>query len=167
MERPVKASSNKAAVDPAAGLPESGTVQVACKMPNGIKLRLFAMEDTLEPIAGGATRTVKRARAVGEPVTLNGNALAFGQIPEYKIIGGYAITEDVDAQFFAEWLRQNADSDIVKNRLVFAYEKASDLSAAARELRGQKSGLEPISQGGDARLPKDVRKVEKTDKEAA
>lgn len=124
-------------------LPESGTVTVACKMPNGVQLRVFRMVEQAELVMGGGTRMTQRAEPIGNPVILKGNAIPFGVTPEHKIIGGYALTEDVDAQFFRKWLEQNADSALVQNKLVFAWEKVSTVEGQAREQALLRSGLEP------------------------
>lgn len=149
----------------AAGLPESGTVTVACKLPNGLILQLSYAEDVSEPVMGGGVKVSKRYRKGGQQVTLHPARVPFGEIPEYKVIGGYSITEGVDAQFFAEWLNQNEDSELVKNKLIFAYERDTTVAAVARENRGVKSGLEPVNPGRDDRMPKQIKPADRTDKD--
>jgi hypothetical protein len=91
-------------------------VTVACKLPNGLQLDL-----------------------VGYPgvIKLNG-------VNSSNLIGGYGVTEGVDKSFFDAWLVAYKDSALVKNDIVFAYEKSSDLSAAAKAHVDVVTGLEPI-----------------------
>lgn len=92
----------------------TATVTVGCKLPNGLHLDL------------GDKR-----------VTLNGANSA-------RIVGGYGITEGVDAAFFEAWKKTYADSPAVKNGLVFAHGKTGDVEAQAREQAEIRTGLEPL-----------------------
>lgn len=132
-------------------------VTVACKMPNGLLLRLFRWEEFDEPVMGGGSKTVRRAIETGERITLNGYAVPFGEIPEQQIAGGYGITHNVPADFWAEWLKQNGESDLVKNNIVFAHAKSADTVSQAREYKKQRSGLEPIDPN---KLPRGIKQAE-------
>lgn len=138
-----------------AALPESGTVTVASKVPNGITLRLFDMHNTEELVMGGGVRSTKKAfLADREPVHIKGCTAPFGE-PIF-LVGGYALTPGVDAQFFAEWLRQNHDSDLIRNRIVFAQETKDHAEGQAADQQEILSGLHPLiksEDGGDARDP--------------
>lgn len=134
-------------------------VTVACKMPNGLLLRVFAMETHSEPVMGGGVREAKSARQIGGTVKLNGNAVPFGKRPDHPIVAGYALTHGIDKEFFDKWLEQNRDSDIVKNSLVFAYDKGDSVRDAAKEHAKARSGLEPIEPDTDPRLPKGNRNL--------
>lgn len=138
-----------------AALPETGTVTIACKLPNGLIMRLFEMQDTEELVMGGGVRSVKKAfLADHPPVKLNGCAAPFGS--PILLVGGYALTRNVDVQFYAEWLRQNWDSDLIKNRIIFAQEKEDSLVGQATEQEEILSGLQPLrrsEEGGDMRDP--------------
>lgn len=137
-----------------ASLPESGEITVACKTPNGIIMRLFEMHEQEEITLAGSRRIMKAIQSEHEPVRIKGCAAPFGS--PIVTIGGYALTHGVDAQFFAEWLRQNADSDLVKNRLVFAHESREYISDKAEESEKVLSGLQPLvrsEDGGDLRDP--------------
>jgi hypothetical protein len=122
------------------------TVTVASKLQNGLVLQLYKMVPTREPLPGGGTRETKRAEKVHQPITIAGCAVFRGvdlAEREPKVLtGGYALTHGVDAEFFAEWLRQNADADIVRNKLVFAH--ATDTAGQAKEHAALKSGAEPL-----------------------
>lgn len=138
-----------------AALPETGTVTVACKLPNGIILRLFAMQDAEELVMGGGVRSIKKAILTDqEPVEIKGCAAPFGS--PILLVGGYALTPNVDAQFYAQWLKQNSDSDLIKNRVIFAQETRDHLEGQANEQAEILSGLQPLTRsedGGDVRDP--------------
>lgn len=139
------------------------TVTVALKMPHGLILRLFRMEDHDEQVMGGGTKTVQKAVLDDrESVRLNGTSKKWDQ--PYAIdahgnpvllMGGYALTSGVDAQFFDEWMRQNAKSDLVRNNLIFAAGRTNETRDMAKEFASTRSGLEPLSPGdrNDKRVP--------------
>jgi hypothetical protein len=144
------------------------TVTVGLKHPNGIVLRVFLMEEVNEPVMGGGWRTVKQARAKeGIEIVLNGNAVPFGAQPKCEIVAGYALTRGVSKDVWDEWLKQNANSALVKNGLIMAWEKPDFARDAAKERRATRSGLEPLSQADDPRAPKGVKKDEAPDEDAA
>eukprot|EP01037_Dinobryon_pediforme_P023421 gene23421-24867_t len=134
------------------------TVTVACKIPNGLQLRVFKTEDVEEAVLGGGTRTVKRATQVGDIVKIHGPASPFGVAPKAPIAGGYALTHNVPAEFFAEWMKQNADSDLVRNGLIFASAKPDTTTGWAKERESVRSGLEPID---PTKLPKGIEPASK------
>jgi hypothetical protein len=121
-----------------------GTLTVGCKIPMGLQLRLFRMVERSEPQPGGGYRMAPSAMVYGEPVFINGCAYAANApLPEYPIIGEAGLTFGVDADFFAEWLKQNADAEVVKKGLIFAHIK--DTAGLARESAGKKSGMERLN----------------------
>jgi len=136
------------------------TLTIACKLPHGLVLRLWQMVDVDQPVMGGGIRTVREARPDIDKgrVLIGGVAAPFGQSPASQISFGYALTPNVDAEFWNEWLRQNAQSDVVKNKLIFAVPKPVDIPTRTRELENNKSGLEPLD---PLNLPREFRKVEK------
>lgn len=122
-------------------------VTVACKLPHGLVLRIFEMVERYEPVMGGGSRLVKVAQATGESVVIHGNAVPFGIIPNYEIIAGFALTHNIDRDFWENWARVNAELPAVKKGLIFAYEDVNDARARAKEMAAAKSGLEPIDPG--------------------
>lgn len=122
----------------------TGRVTVACKVPNGIVMRVFSMVDDHEPVMGGGTRRVKKAVPVGESVHIFGPAVPFGAAPRVLIAGGYALTTGVPEDIATEYMKQNADGDIVKNQQVFIYATEASARDAALERADIKSGLEPL-----------------------
>lgn len=133
---------------------ENGTVTVACKLPHGLILQMHEMVEGSEPVMGGGTRSFKIARRVGEPVRVRGNAVPVGKAPLHAIESGFALTPNVDAAFFSAWLKQNADHDAVKNRLIYAV--GSKDVGKPRELRELKSGLEPLDMSRTQRNGRDT-----------
>lgn len=129
----------------------AGTVSIACKVPNGLLLRLFDMVEVDVPVMGGGTKTVKegrpRARADGQEINIkiNGPATPFGVAPKCLIVGGYAITPNVDADIWAEWLSQNKSSDMVKAHMIYAHEKPEYANKMAVERKELQSGMHPLN----------------------
>lgn len=129
---------------PASKSRAGGKVTVACKMPAGMILQLFRMEDRQEPVMGGGWRTVQFAVKHGEAIRVNGPSVPWGLIPRYRIVGGYALTEGIDEEFFEEWMKQNEKSDAVKNKIIFGWNDPAYAADNAKENRTVKSGLEPL-----------------------
>lgn len=131
------------------------TVTVACKLPNGLVLRVFNMVERSELVLGGGSRKIKQAvQSDHAPIKINGCAAPFGS-PQ-ALYGGYALTPNVPKDVFDEWLKQNADADVVRNNLIFAADKTDYVADKATEQRDLTSGLQPLSQEGDSRAPKRV-----------
>jgi hypothetical protein len=141
-----------------------GTVTVGCKIPTGLILQTFNMEDHDEPLFGGGVKTVKRAvKTPHPPVKINGPARYAGLDLPHDIKGGCGLTYGVDADFFAEWLRQNRDEPYVKNGLVFAQQtgKPGEIDAQIKDHRKYQSGMEPLD---PSNLPQEFKgKIEKAD----
>lgn len=131
------------------------TVDVCCKLPGGLHLTVFRMEDSQELMQGGTSRVVKRAVVEGR-VTIRGTGR---REDDPRIVGGYAVTRGVAAEFWARWLEQNAGSDLVKNHLLFAAEKPAMAEGQANEQSALRSGLEPLDPSRPP--PEFARKIEK------
>lgn len=121
-----------------------GTVTVATKLPHGLILRVFTMVDQDEPVMGGGFRTVKTAKQLPKQVVLNGAAHPQDQAPTCLMVGGWALTPNVDKDLWDLWLEQNKDSDVVRNGLIFAHEKAGNAEAESKDKAKLKSGLERL-----------------------
>lgn len=149
------------------------TVSVACKLPNGLILRVFDYVDIDVPVLGGGGKKSKERRAVqkGEPVTVYGPATPFGQQPKTLVVGGYAITSGINAEFFQKWLEQNADLEAVKAGLIFAHTSADSARDQAKDGKDIKSGLEPLMPDKDERNPRSINpnlsELKTANKEAA
>lgn len=119
-------------------------VTVACKLPSGLFLQLHEMVEVSEPVIGGTTRLVMRARPRGNPVRINGFSMPRGVAIPRSTFGGFGLTYNVPRDFFEEWLHQNADNPAVEQRLIFAHERHDYAQSMAAERKDSKSGLEPL-----------------------
>jgi len=123
------------------------TVSIACKLPNGLIMRVFDMVEASEPVLGGGHRASKMAQMRGEPVVIYGNASPYGERPQNDVLHGYAITSGVSKEFWELWLEQNKDSALVKNRIIFASDyKDTNVSVEdeAKDHLDTRSGLEAL-----------------------
>lgn len=148
-----------------------GKVTVACKLPHGLRLQSFRMEDFEQPVMGGGVKTGKiavRDHEKGE-VVLNGNRVAVGATPHCDLAGGFALTHNVDAEFFEHWLKANHDNPAVKNGLIFACDDPHFAADQAKEQASIKSGAEPLDmRKNDKGKPRDLRVprgIEKADEQ--
>jgi len=141
-----------------------GQVTVACRLPQGLQLRLFRMVDKPEQSPLGL-RTVKQAEQYGEPVRIRGYYADLmpayaANMPIPAAPGGYALTPGIDAEFWAQWLEQNRETDLVKNRIVYAHDTTDAVMGEMRDNKDVRSGLEPLD---PANLPRDVRGIKPAD----
>lgn len=153
-------------------------VVVACKLPHGLRLRVCRLIKSTEPNGiGQGMREIKIAEVVGE-ILLHGTAVPFGKIPKFKIVGGYALTENISKELWDLWFHDNQNAPYVKERLVFAMNTTERAADKAEEHEEIKSNLEPLtppddeSGDTDARLPKpsmrkNVGVLESADRENA
>jgi hypothetical protein len=116
-----------------------GTVTVACKLPNGVILELK-----------GKGRVTVRGNAVEAlPPTVPGERRRSVQplAPALIVSGGYALTPDVDEDFWNAWVETYAGLEIVEKGIIYALPRAADARAKSREMGDLKTGLEPIDPG--------------------
>lgn len=137
------------------------TVTVACKLPNGLVLRLFRPKEMSVPILGGGFRSETQFVDTGESLTLNGWAHRQNMAPQVQIIGqngGYALTHEVPKAFWDKWLEQNKDSDFVKNGIIFAHEKAGFVESQAKDKdhANLRSGFERLD---PSQMPKGIERI--------
>jgi len=130
-------------------------VTVACKVPNGLLLRVFKMVPAREQTPTGY-RDIEKAEQLGDIIKINGPAVPFGQAPEYSIVGGYALTANVDKEFFEAWFHQNEDHAAVRSGLIFAHGNLAMLSDRAKEQKEVLSGLETLNTARTIRNGKSV-----------
>jgi hypothetical protein len=132
----------------------AGFVTVACKYPPGVIIRGFKMVPRQEIIMGGQTRDIVEAVPTGEIFVIKGPGAPFGQSPKAPVSSGFALTANVDAAVWEQWLAQNKDSELVRNGLIFAHAKPAELDAVTRANETRRTGLEPMTPDGDPRMPK-------------
>jgi hypothetical protein len=98
------------------------TVTVACKIANGIR--------------------------IGDGTVI----LGFGPLTADRrfdlLVGGYALTRDVDADAWAKWEKANADSDMVKRQMVFADADVGALRSKCHRLGGVQGSGRQASRTG-------------------
>jgi len=139
----------------------SGTVTVACKMPNGLVLRIYRPIERDQPVMGGGVQKETIHIEYGKRYFIRGVAYPFGEQPRGVITdSGYALTPNIPEDFWDEWLRQHAETELVQNNLIFAHSRQVDVEAIAKEYEKQKSGLEPID---PQNLPREVKKYDPRD----
>jgi hypothetical protein len=140
--------------------PMPGTVTVACKIPNGIRLQLSVSEKMHEPVMGGGHRNVEIWKKSGPIYDVLGPAVPFGAVPKFQMEGGYRLTFGIPIEFWEKWRAQNADADFVRNGLIFAHESMDNLTDECIDNQELLSGLEPLN---PKRLPKGFGNIEKFD----
>jgi hypothetical protein len=123
-------------------------VTVACKVPTGLELQLQKETKWPENTPSG---TIMRTRfdKVGPIVIVRGPAQPVGPRPRgYPappiIVGGYALTPNVDAAFFAEWMEQNKDAPYVMSKMIFAHGSRDHVKGEAADNKHTRSGFEPL-----------------------
>lgn len=144
-------------------------VTVGLKSPNGLILRLFNEQAVSENTPAGP-RNFKQSfpNQKAGTVELKGyGGAAFGERQSHRIVGQYALTNNVDAEFMRKWLEQNQEHDLVINNLIFI---AADEASAADQGKDQLKvwdGLHPLRMANpkvkDPRVPKKVRTMTKKD----
>jgi len=122
----------------------AATVSVACKLPHGLVLRVFSIVERDMPVMGGGVKTERIAEPRAESAVVHGWSHAQNSAPHCTIIGGYAITDNIDKGLWDLWLSQNKDSAMVKNGLIFANEKAESTTGKAKDGGKIQSGLERL-----------------------
>ncbi len=121
-------------------------ISVVLKHPHGLILRVFDMVDGHEPLPGGGTKTVQRAQPRADKVFIRGYLDKYDPaMPPLSIGSRFAVTHNVDKDFFELWLKQNHDHDAVVNGILYASESPEDAAASIREKEKDfTSGLEPL-----------------------
>src|SRR5579863_1744400 len=110
---------------------QAGSVTVACKVPMGMILQLQVPMERPIPTGRGVEAEFKmvsmnvfagkRYHVFGPSIPANGG-VPDGYVMPKLIEGGYALTDGIPADFWAQWLEQNAKADYVQNRMIFAYQ---------------------------------------------
>lgn len=126
---------------------KSKTVTIGCRIPNGVILRLFRMEDFQYPTPGGGFVTQKRAVPIdGREYTITGYAAPAGGLPRNGMptIGGYALTHNIPRDFWEEWCKQNHDADLLKNHLLFCESDRIRAEDHARDHAAVRDNMGPL-----------------------
>lgn len=137
------------------------TVTVACKLPNGLVLRVYDYVKAQEPTPGGLREvTVPKQRA--EEYVLNGWSHPQNRASHCLLADGYALTMNIPKAFWDKWLEQNKDTDFVRKHLIYAHVKMENAVDFAKEHAKVRSGLERLDPD---KLPGKLKKA--TEKDAA
>jgi len=64
--------------------------------------------------------------------------------PALLVPGGFALTPNVDAEFWKAWSTAYASMEVLKKGLLFAMPKQQDAQARAKDMAKEKTGLEPV-----------------------
>lgn len=83
------------------------TLTIGCKVPQGLRLRVFDMKASRDTGVSIAVPVDRGFVLSGAPLRSDGTNVWF--------------TPGVDADLFNAWLAQNAESDLVKDGLVFVH----------------------------------------------
>lgn len=174
-EAPTNGDVAKSEASPSPLSQASGTetVTVACKMPNGITMRLHEMVEERR-IVNGMVIEEKIARLVEAGGTncelpgrykLNGfsidlHAMSTGVPPDHEIQGGYGLTYGIPRDYWERWA-QTDGKDFVARNIVFAAASEQRARDKAREMKGVASGLEPIDQSNPGARTGLGRRVER------
>lgn len=94
---------------------KNGVYVIGCKLPNGVTIR-----------------------GAGKQFRLNGTRAS-------SIIGGFGITNDVPAEVWDDFAKVHAQSNMIKNSVVFAVGDQASAKSAAAEHDKVKTGLERLS----------------------
>ena len=121
----------------------SGTVTVASKLPFPLRLQLQKPVKRVERDAGG-THEVESYVKTGKTVVIQGCARPVGVDSDKHLVGGFALTHDVDADFWAEWVKQHEGFEPLEKGLIFAAPKGGTQSEA-KNRRDLVSGFEPLN----------------------
>lgn len=148
---------DKPATTPATAAAKSGaTCTILCKTPNGIVMRLFKEDSVIVP-SGKPGETVAVPRQVEvDRRAINGSAYnhqrALDGLPMPMIVSGYAVTNGVPLDFARAWFKANAETDMVRNKMVLLVERQGDTESVAKEHAATKSGLHPLARDNDPRV---------------
>jgi hypothetical protein len=110
-----------------------GKIAVGCKLPHGLVIQPERLDEVR-----GVDGAVHRAYVPhGEPVTLAGANSS-------NVIGGYGITENVDADMFNAWMDSHKSYTPVVQGLIFAQPTANSAKDQAKDQADVKSGFEGL-----------------------
>jgi hypothetical protein len=97
----------------------------------------------------------------GPVAIIEGTAYPVGQVPDGmrprpRVVVGYALTPNVSKDLYDAWAKENADSALIRNKLIFAYEQRDAVEGAAKDLKDIDSGLGPLIPDTDRRWPRKI-----------
>jgi hypothetical protein len=126
-------------------------VTVACKVPNGIRIRAFQKVEETEATPTGVKKYTIVKGIVGTEFDCAGPASTNHVSPNmFDMLsrshpGGYALTNQVPREIWQSWLSYNRDTPLYREGLIFALGDPADAAVEARSRASITSGLEPIN----------------------
>lgn len=137
-------------------------VTVASKLPMSIEMQLC--RKTQVHVTGQFQSTVETVfTKFGEVHVIRGTGYPEGTppkgYPKRPLMiddAGYALTKKVPAEFFAEWMKQNADTEMVRNGIIKGHADEDSLVDMAMEHAKVTTGLEALNPDGDRRNPRPI-----------
>lgn len=121
-------------------------VTVACKHPSGIVMQLQRPQQITEQTMAGSREVTQYFRE-GQAYIVKGPAYPVmppdGHPEKPRIVGGYALTPNIPADFWEEWAKQNRAAPYLMNEMIHAADDDS-IVAWCRERAGLRSGLEGL-----------------------
>ena len=131
------------------------TVSIACKLPHGLIMQLQRQNEVRDPTMASPDRTVKVWQKVGDQITIRGFAKRVDQPSDTLVIGGFAITSNVDAAFAKEWFAQNKEHPSVKGGFIYIHGEQKNVEGYAKAHADLESGLEATN---PAKMPEEFRR---------
>lgn len=122
------------------------TVTVICKIPQGIVIQMYEFRERESVIQGGTQKEKKAYPLEGKSFKINGPAHGQMEGPRCRIASGFALTEDVPADIWEGWYEQSGKHlAACQNGLLLAFSNTGKALGAAKEHKGEKSGLERLN----------------------
>src|SRR4051812_10388797 len=147
--------ANTPATPPATG---TATVTVACKINNGVILRLFSWEEVREPAPQGYV-TSKVAKEISR-ITLRGPSASLtlpgqqphGIYPSLYNSGSYYLNPGISREWWEKWCHDNADNPLLTKRFVFAADSPDRAADQGKEQVSVPLSHAPIDVSSDAAI---------------
>lgn len=144
----------------------SATVTVCSKLP--MSMWIHVDHETTRRVPGRYGSEPETIFNPGKQYWIRGTAEPAGQAPKgYKrpeiVEGGFAMTHGIPADFWEEWKKQHAETDMVKNGLIFAHANRDYVEGHSEEHAKLQSGfqaLDPDALDKDPRMPRPVNITE-------
>jgi len=130
----------------------AATVTIGSKDPNKMVLSIQASATHTEPVLGGGLREVTRWFNTGKQIVLNGTGVQWGQARTHPMAHGYALTPNVPADLWAEWVKQNQGSPLLTSGVLICHAKLADVVANAKNNRELRTGLEAVDPHSKMRM---------------
>jgi hypothetical protein len=158
-EHPAPPAVPKSKIKNAPAPKPRGTVIVCSKIEHDLALQCCVIREVRVQGRHGID-IEKQYHKAGDIHYVRGIGYPAGQIPKgfprrplmTEGDAGYALTYNIPADFWEQWLDQNKDTDMVRNRLIYAVATLDEACEIAAENKDVDSGLGPLVEN-DRRNP--------------